>query len=449
MTMTMTTTATTTSHVSTLSTSNTHSCSNNSSLRMTIQTSLQHVLFLMIMCLVISSSSAFPLNSNNNHHKCISSVHSTTTALYSSSIDPRQLLYQDQQQAMHRRALHEEELLLQSSSKKNNKLQELRAPKSIKVSSVQSGTGFGGGSGIATKKTQQARLAESQAKLLEKDGVLRINQVLQPDTADALRDYVLQQQSVAQQITEDNPLLARTFYGVEQGRKHRCDLQLSLLCGGYAVDDDDTDGSSTTTTHALADALQELLGSKGTLRSIYEELVTLDGELYELAAVVTDPGSDRQIVHPDLPFQYPAPLYVIFLALQDVTPDMGPTSFLLGTHTEEQNRIFNSNTDDKDEQLKNAKCRLATLKKGDAVLFDARILHCGNANQSTKSRGLFNFSFRNPQVTGNLGYEGSIRPGYCEQMTLRDVSQALEEYEKGEANNNNVDPFAKYGSGVL
>jgi len=174
--------------------------------------------------------------------------------------------------------------------------------------------------------------------------------------------------------------------------------------------------------------------------------VTPKGEFYELAAVITHPGSQRQIVHPDLPFQKTAPLYVVFLALQDVTEDMGPTSFLLKTHTSAQNDKFNSGDEaTKNSQLSGADCRLSCLKKGSAVVFDARILHCGNANSSgDKPRALFNFSFRNPKVKGPLGYEGSIRPGYCQAMSLSDVGDALETYAKG-----NADPFAKYGSGLL
>lgn len=204
---------------------------------------------------------------------------------------------------------------------------------------------------------------------------------------------------------------------MENQRKCRTDLQLSLLRGGFASyiggGNGDGNGSnsgiSTTTslaTFALGDALQEMLGNDGTLRRLFENLVTLDGELYELAAVITGPGSDRQMIHPDLPYQVNAPLYVIFLALQDVTVSMGPTSFLLRTNTSYENAIFSSgDMERKDQQLLTAECRLSTLRKGDAVLFDARILHCGNANVSLTTRVLFNFSFRNPEVVGSLGYK--------------------------------------------
>lgn len=342
---------------------------------------------------------------------------------------------------MLRRAVHEEELL-----SKNKSTKELLAPK-LKAKPPKSGTGFGGSSSNKANMDPARRLAAEQAKVVHKEGVLRINSVLSPEMADKLREYVLEQQRVAKVETERDVTTSRTFYGVENRRKNRCDLQLSLLRGGFAADRKSADSEDDTyESFPLADALKELLGEDGTLRMLYEDLVTLDGEFYELAAVITDPGSDRQIVHPDLPFKEKAPLYVIFLALQDVTEHMGPTSFLLRTHTSKANDIFNSgDTSKKDEQLLKSNCRLSTLKKGDAVLFDARTLHCGNANdlENGQTRALFNFSFRNPEVQGSLGYKGSIRPGYEGVMSLRDVSDALAAYGMGDDN-----PFLKYGNGI-
>ena len=123
---------------------------------------------------------------------------------------------------------------------------------------------------------------------------------------------------------------------------------------------------------------------------------------------------------------------------------MGPTTFLLGTHTEEGNNRFNDKST-KDELIANADCRLATLKKGDAILFDARVIHCGSANNAAtgSTRAILNFSFRNPVIRGDLGYAGSIRPGYVGAMKLSDLSDRLLEYEDG-----NDDPFAVYGNGL-
>ena len=58
---------------------------------------------------------------------------------------------------------------------------------------------------------------------------------------------------------------------------------------------------------------------------------------------------------------------MIFLALQYVKKFMGPTNFLLRTHTAKENAILNDYFQ-KDYQLITANSRIATLKKGDAVI---------------------------------------------------------------------------------
>eukprot|EP00529_Nitzschia_sp_RCC80_P021444 CAMPEP_0113494022 /NCGR_PEP_ID=MMETSP0014_2-20120614/28894_1 /TAXON_ID=2857 /ORGANISM="Nitzschia sp." /LENGTH=387 /DNA_ID=CAMNT_0000387905 /DNA_START=212 /DNA_END=1375 /DNA_ORIENTATION=- /assembly_acc=CAM_ASM_000159 len=366
-------------------------------------------------------------------------------------ISAKDLLYQDQQEANARRAAVEETLL-------GKIIPNLEAP-IISAARVASGSGFGGGRGDrsntkkknkSNKKTASSSSSSSsspraveQAKIVARDGVLRIDNALSPDLADAVREHVLLQQKLADEVTAKDAHVSTEYYGVENRRKNRCDLLLSLA----APEQDTGEGGGTKqeSEYVIPQALKELLGQDGTLRPIFEELVTLDGEFYEFAAVITDPGSDRQQVHPDLPFRPEAPLYVVFLALQDVTESMGPTTFLLGSQSYEE-RVKFDDLSQRDEQLATSNSRLALLRKGDAVLFDARLLHCGNANeeQNGATRAMFNFSFRNPKETGNLGYCGSMRPGYVGAMTLGGISDALLEYEKG-----NKDPFARYGNGLV
>ena len=139
----------------------------------------------------------------------------------------------------------------------------------------------------------------------------------------------------------------------------------------------------------------------------------------------------------------------------------GRTSYATHNNEDLQTKQFaamaagGGNLESKNKVLQNADCRLSTLKKGDAVLFDARVLHCGNANDVEKgsTRVLFNFSFRNPEIQGNLGYPGSIRPGYCGAMALQDVTTRVDAYNKDKnennENNNAAEPFAEYGDGLL
>lgn len=349
----------------------------------------------------------------------IQSPHSSKSPLAYSAAD---LLYEDQQKAKARRATDEQQLLGKS-------IPPLLAQK-IKEVPVKRGSGFGAGKRDARSPAQ--RMAVKQAKVMKKEGVMRIDNALDSDTCDRLRAHVLEQQRLADVATAKDAAVSEEYYGVENRRKHRCDLLLSLVPS--------RDGDADVTT----DVLQQTLGASGTLRALYEELVTAEGELYEFAAVITDPGSDRQQVHPDLPHRKEAPLYVIFLALQDISEAMGPTTFLLGTHTAKERAKFD-NYQTKDDLLANAKGRLALLSKGDAVLFDARILHCGNANeeQGGSTRAMFNFSFRNPKERGSLGYCGSMRPGYVDKISLGDVGAALLEHDNGVST-----PFAKYGDGL-
>lgn len=360
---------------------------------------------------------SFSLNFNEKSHLIV----------MQSSYSASDLLYQDQQEARARRAAQEQKLL-------GDKIQMLQAPK-IRKAPVQRGSGFG--SGKKDTRSPAQRLAAEQAKIVHREGVLRIDNVLDDETCQRLRKHVLRQQKLADMATSQNAAISTEYYGVENRRKKRCDLLLSLVPNEQDEMDDAT---------IIPDALQKILGAGGTLRPIYEELVTNNGEFYEFAAIITDPGSDRQQIHPDLPHRKEAPLYVIFLALQDVTEAMGPTTFLLGTQTLEERSKFEDESQ-QDEQLATANSRMALLKTGDAVLFDARVLHCGNANEENSgfTRAMFNFSFRNPKEVGDLGYCGSMRPGYVGRLTLGDVGKALAEYEKGTTNN----PFSEYGNGLI
>jgi hypothetical protein len=177
--------------------------------------------------------------------------------------------------------------------------------------------------------------------------------------------------------------------------------------------------------------------------------------------VVTSKGSARQCLHPDLPYQSPAPLYVVFLALQDVTTSMGPTTFLLGSNTESARQAYDGRLDGHiglDALISSSEIREATLQAGDLVVFDARTIHCGNANdgcgdddKAAPDRALFNFSFRNPSVAGNLGYKGSSRPVYTAQkIRLGDILKIVDR-RKEEANKDVGSlppPFAQYGNGL-
>ena len=87
-------------------------------------------------------------------------------------------------------------------------------------------------------------------------------------------------------------------------------------------------------------------------------------------------------------------------------------------------------------------------------------MHCGTANvggdhDGAPDRALFNFSFRNPSTTGNLGYKGSSRPSYTAQRirlgdVLKIVDARRDEKKADGGPVSSLPPplFAQYGKGL-
>ena len=168
-------------------------------------------------------------------------------------------------------------------------------------------------------------------------------------------------------------------------------------------------------------------------------MVGNEGLLYDLCCMVTDPGSDRQEIHSDMPFQDVPPLYSIFVALQDVSIDMGPTVFLPGSISSmDQKEWSDSRTESRDDFLRKKTPYFATLQAGDCIMYDPRVLHCGSANDEVlgSRRLIFNLGFRNPKFSGLFGYEGSLRPEYSERIKFGDIVDCLEGYSLNSVRSN-------------
>ena len=147
-------------------------------------------------------------------------------------------------------------------------------------------------------------------------------------------------------------------FGRVHERRHRYDVKLPLVAETEAA------------LRALARALRPLVASA----------VGDAAELFDLSAVVADPGAAEQPLHPDQAWTDAATVVTAFVALQDVAPDMGPTLFVPGTAS--------AATRENREQ------RVALLDAGDAAVFDARISHAGAANGSARRRVMFYVSFK-------------------------------------------------------
>lgn len=178
-------------------------------------------------------------------------------------------------------------------------------------------------------------------------------------------------------------------------------------------------------------ALVEQVIGEGGVRAILSRLddATSEAVMVELSVLATEKGADRQVLHPDVSFDAPhAPLYSIFIALQDVTPSMGPTCFVLGTQDKASHDTFPMTKwgDEQFAALVEKKCCDATLRKGDAVLYDARTFHQGGANEYGR-RALLTLTFLKPPIPAaptrrNANAEWSIRDDVFDaRWTLDDI----------------------------
>ena len=149
-------------------------------------------------------------------------------------------------------------------------------------------------------------------------------------------------------------------------------------------------------------ALREALGP---LALVCEAVLGPGAVLHECAALVADPDAPRQPMHPDSPSTSAPAMVTVFIALQDVHATMGPTVWLPHTHTADAHAAFNAPpaSGAKRALLASSPRQLGVVGRGDAVLFDSRLLHCGTANESDARRVIFYFSFRAAAAQVPLG----------------------------------------------
>jgi ectoine hydroxylase-related dioxygenase (phytanoyl-CoA dioxygenase family) len=324
-------------------------------------------------------------------------------------------LYEVQEEMLTKRAQFEETLMSNASS------QPLLAnkPKGAGTSG-----GFGSGSKSKNHKNNKKQSSSgslssllmqqqgwSHAQVMRSEGVVRIDQALTTDMADAMRSFVLQYRTEAQQLVESQQIPFRHRFADVLLRKHRSDVTMPFHEITYR-------------------ALHQVL-CQSSVGATHEILLGKNAILQEFSCLISDSGSDRQVIHPDTPFlgdtQTPVDdeddhddndpiLCTCFIALQDITPEMGPTVWLPRTHTRAIHAQFRDETiaeneteSPKDALLRSRPAVLGTLQRGCCAIYDSRVLHCGTANRSDTSRALFYVSFKRP----NISYTGnppSIRP---------------------------------------
>ena len=154
----------------------------------------------------------------------------------------------------------------------------------------------------------QSDLAEDTsvpfAVTLKRRGVSRVNGGLNRETAYNLQTFIddILESSLEEVNTFKIPRAFRFANVLEKG--NRFDLLLP-----FDDDDDDAENtgdsneqSSSPPSKIILEAMNELLGENGKISPILEELVGKNAILYELACLISDPGSNRQEIHPDIVF---------------------------------------------------------------------------------------------------------------------------------------------------
>ncbi|KAL3941696.1 MAG: hypothetical protein SGBAC_003976 [Bacillariaceae sp.] len=302
------------------------------------------------------------------------------------------------------------------------------------VKGASGGGGFGGGSGggsASSKKSVLKTQAKAHAKVLREQGVVRIDNVLSKDLADSIRERVYQMREGSEKLVQSGAIPSLARFADVLLKENRCDMTIPL---GVECDDDD-DKVEEWVPQALASVLVE-----SPVGGTYQNLLGAKAILREWSCLMSDPSSNRQVLHPDTPYQEEPVLYTCFIALQDIDLDMGPTTWMPETHdsqeihTQFQNDVKSSGDDysPKDQLFLSKPTVLGTLSKGSCAIFDSRLLHAGGANTSKtkKSRALLYCTFQNPTVI-NVGNPGSIRPNLVNQWTLQKLQKELVKYQKG------------------
>lgn len=250
----------------------------------------------------------------------------------------------------------------------------------------------------------------SLAHAIGVQGVAKVPAALSSDTAASLLSFAMAERKRCLAEVAENPSAAANYFSnvqtpralVEGSPVTRWDMRLPLVPVVHAALRELL-GSHTrgNRTHSLGTAFEAVAGGSRA-------------ELWELGVVVSEPGAGAQRIHFDAPCRC---LFTTFVALQDISHDMGPTFFLLGTHSELVHSRFEKTPDD---IIKQAKAASALMSAGDAVVYDSRILHAGGANRSNQTRALLYVTFRDPSSDPTaLGVDQhSIRAELAGQFSL-------------------------------
>ena len=282
-------------------------------------------------------------------------------------------------------------------------------------------------------------------------GVARINDRLSHDTASLLLDFINEYLNEAlttnvQEMPLEEIYKQQPYFADVREKLNRWDILLPFFI------EKDKEGSSSSSNNnnrngsIVQKALRELLVRDTVLSDTIESILgSASAQLYELGALISDPGSERQLLHADYNYQPDfqpliPPALTCFIALQPIEENMGPTTFIPASATEQyHNEIaigqydgYGSDNDSergsRSELLSTSMNSIALLRTGDCALYNPMTLHCGNANRSQKRRVIFYFSFKNKKYNEKdwpLAY-ASLRPDLrSRSLSLTEIQQIV------------------------
>lgn len=278
-----------------------------------------------------------------------------------------------------------------------------------------------------------------EAERLRVEGYVVLRGVLSAAECDAVREHVLATaDEAARQGRSD-------LFGNIQEADRRCDLKLDLC-------------------PPVVEALNKF-GAR--CRGLLEEVMRGRVSIVELAAITSSGGAVAQPVHADTmhgvtrflqsDVQLPstarevsaadsdnedrdedlgsivravatdtALIYTSLIALQDISPEMGPTHVWPQTNTVEHHAtLWSTHIGGKLSVTEADKAfgvahRKMTLAKGDLVLYDSRTMHCGGANTSDQRRSVMCVSCMGPGIRPD-GTTWTMLASLRNQLVLHDL----------------------------
>ena len=252
---------------------------------------------------------------------------------------------------------------------------------------------------------------------LQRDGVLRLNEICSGDLCDRLLADI--NANLAREVAAKNPQLVETGFGPVLCRESRADMYLP----------------NPVTTTAEGQIYHEVLASmfsssSSPLSLLFHQVFDgHDSSFHEFSSLISDSGAASQPIHPDTQhdsseagFSVCGPMYTVFLALQDVDEEMGPTIFLPRTNNQQAHEAVKSeNESTKADFLAGCEYRMALLRKGDCAIMDSRCLHMGAANYKGR-RVLLYLTLRHHELYG------ASTPPIPQGSMLSSISPAMNDF---------------------